>query len=323
MKLLSFLIFIYISSLFISYSSETFNADYLLDKTLNNQLNELKNDNSTDNSTNPLQECINKYKNLNICEALLYMAPSYFALVIREIFNNDDALKQTLRNSSCLIKYFNESNVEAITNLVKYSSKSFPDFGDEEGCLAQNKSNAFFLFSIDYYHNQANSTSYTGKFKLLPFISKGYSFFGLCVENSDECTTQLNATLMDAFKGEQINGLNQSIIKSFFRNQTKFEKEDIEDRNSVSLYFLIFIIYIVFRIAVWIFGYYFFKEKNENTSKKKDDDDSSSEEEEEEDEEDQSNSQKKKKSLKFQKKIFIQNCIIFIKYVQFRKALRI
>ncbi len=73
MKLLSFLIFIYISSLFISYSSETFNADYLLDKTLNNQLNDLKNDNSTDNSTNPIQECINKYKDPNIFVKLFFI----------------------------------------------------------------------------------------------------------------------------------------------------------------------------------------------------------------------------------------------------------
>ena len=255
----------------------------------------------------PYDICMQKIGNKNICQALLYMAPSYFALVIKEIFNNTDSLAMTLSKSNCLKNYFNEANADKITNLVKYSSKSFPDFGDEEGCLAQNISNAFFLFSIDYYYNQSSSDAYKGKFKLLPFISKGYSFFGLCVENVPICTTELNETLMSVLNGAPINGLSESTIKSFMVNRTDFTRKDIEDRNSVSLYFLFFIIYIVFRIAVWIFGYYFFKEKNEDTSKKKDDDSSSSEEEEEEDEEDQSNSQSNSQSntneLKGDKKI--------------------
>ena len=306
MKLLSFLIFIYISHLFISYPLAANDTPYNPSEAPSNDTTNAPSNDTTGAPTNdttdaPSDESIDQFEicikiyNENMCKALFFMAPSYFALVIKEILNNYTTLETKLMtNSSCLQKYFTEKNDTKIKNLVKYSSKSFPDFGDEEGCLAQNTSNegnAFLLFTIDYYYNQPTSDAYKGKFKLLPFISKGYSFFGLCVENVVECTTGLNETIMNVFNNESINGLNEATIKSFLINRTEFSRADIEDRNSISIYFLIFIIYIVFRIAVWIFGYYFFKEKNEDASKKKDDDSSSSEEEEEEDEEDQSNSQ--------------------------------
>ena len=191
---------------------------------------------------------------------------------------------------------------EKIEALVKYSSKSFPDFGDEEGCVNPESNNTFFLYTIEYY--TSNSSKYKGKFKLLPFISKGYSFFGLCLENSTECKKDL-PELISIIKTGSLNGLDDANISLFMHNSTDSSTNEIEDINSISIYYLILIIYVVFRIIVWIFGYYFFKEKDDNISNKKDDNDSSSseEEEEEEDEEDQSNSQENPKELKGDQKI--------------------
>ena len=277
MKLLSSLIFIYISSILISHSLE-------------------------ENEKDPYEECIRIYNNTNICDALLFLSPSYFALVIKEIIQDPSKLLNFLLNSKCLKNYFTEKDAYKFKDIVKYSSKSFPDFGDEEGCLSQ-RNNAFFLYTIEYY--TSNAKNYTGKFKLLPFISKGYSFFGLCVENSTVCVSELKNDLIKSFNNTPLNGLDESKIKYFMNDRKNHETKELDDRDSINVYFLILIIYLVFRLAVGIFGYYFFKEKDENISQKKDDDSSSSEEEEEEEEEEesQSNIQTNSKELVGDKKI--------------------
>ena len=280
MKLFPNLIIIYISSLLISQSF------------------------SQDEISNPLYQLCLKLHNNNedICKAIFYLAPSYFALVISEIIPEPKKLVHVLSNSPCLKNYFEKNDTEKIEALVKYSSKSFPDFGDEEGCVNPESNNTFFLYTIEYY--TSNSSKYKGKFKLLPFISKGYSFFGLCLENSTECKKDL-PELISIIKTGSLNGLDDANISLFMHNSTDSSTNEIEDINSISIYYLILIIYVVFRIIVWIFGYYFFKEKDDNISNKKDDNDSSSseEEEEEEDEEDQSNSQENPKELKGEQKI--------------------
>ena len=62
--------------------------------------------------------------------------------------NSEIELLKILENN-----YLTEKNVTKANFLVKYSAKSFPDYGDEEGCLSH-KNNAFILFTIKYnYHN--------------------------------------------------------------------------------------------------------------------------------------------------------------------------
>ena len=281
MKLLSNLIFIYIPLLLINYS--------------------LSDNDDKDRAEQEFKECVRKYGN-DTCEALFYLVPSYFALVVMEIFPDHDKLKAFFNNSKCLIHYIDEKNKEKVSDLVKYSSKSFPDYGDEEGCLSEKKNNAFFLYTIDYY--KSNASNYMGKFKLLPFISKGYSFFGLCVEDIDECRRELQINLTSVLNRNPINGLNKSKIKSFLHYQNESLTTKFDNENSFDIYFYIFITYVAIRVIVWIFGFYFFKENDENISNKKNEDDSSSsDEEEEEDEENQSNSQAKNNELAGDKKI--------------------
>ena len=282
MKLFSYLIIIYISSLLISQSF------------------------SQDKIPSQFEQCWEQY-NINktnlsaICNAIIYFAPSYFALVISEIIPNLTNLTNFVNNSICLKKYILNNDTKKIKEYVKYSSKSFPDFGDEEGCVNPENNTTFFLYTIEYY--TSNSKKYKGKFQLLPFISKGYSFFGLCLENSPVCENEM-IELKSVIKNGSLNGLDDAKISLFIQNSNYSSTKKIDDINSIYAYYILLIIYIVFRITVWIFGYYFFREKDENISNKNNDDDSSSsEEEEEDDEENQSNSQANQKELASQKKI--------------------
>ena len=285
MKLLSKLISIYFSSLLIQVVSAD-NEEYeKYAEEEHNCLHEcysFHNLDSINNSTN-----YNSNDSItNITNAVRYFAPSYFTLIIREIIPHQDFSK-FFNESTCLRKYFKEQNDTKIKDLVKYSAKSFPDFGDEEGCISKNKNNVFFLFTIDYYN--ANSSNYTGNFKLLTFISKGYSFFGLCVENTTDCTIDLETKILNDLNGKGINGLSQSKVKSFHRFNIIQQNRE-KDLLTIIIYTILFGLYLAVRVVVWIIGYYFFKEKDDISKKKDDDDSSSDEEEEEEDEEDQTNS---------------------------------
>ena len=165
--------------------------------------------NDTQNNFNKLIENINEVNednSYNISHALKYLAPSYFTLAIQELLPN---FLKYIKNISCLNEYITELNETKIQDLIKYSSKYFPDFGDEENCLSEGHNNAFILFVIKY--NIHNNKIYTGKFRLLPFISNGFSFYGLCIQNTESCTTNLinimNITLNN-YKGN-LNGIDE------------------------------------------------------------------------------------------------------------------
>ena len=234
-----------------------------------------------------------KINNSDIEKAALYLAPSYFALIIKEIIPNENLVVQFIANSDCLSNYFNEKNQVKVRQLLKYSAKSFPDYGDEEGCLSRSDvNNAFLLFTLNYYVN--NSKTYKGKFSLLPFISKGYSFYGLCIENTKKCTSELYTAIENALNSQSsvvLNGIDNLIINTLVH--TKNDDSKIEKKGEIAnaIFSAIFLLTLFIRIIVWICGYRYFKEKEDdnvnkkNSNKKKEDDDSSSSEEEEEEDE--------------------------------------
>ena len=98
-----------------------------------------------------------KLENENLTKAKKFLAPSYFTLVIKEIIPSSIKLEDYISRVTCLSKYFNESNQKKVKDLVKYSAKSFPDFGEEGGCISNN--NSFILFTIKYdYHKKEKYT---------------------------------------------------------------------------------------------------------------------------------------------------------------------
>ena len=78
----------------------------------------------------------------------------------REGQNN---LFDIIKSSYCFKNYFNEyqktNDTTAIKQIIKYSAKSYPDFGDEEGCIRKN--NSFVLFHINF--NITNSSNISEK----------------------------------------------------------------------------------------------------------------------------------------------------------------
>ena len=255
--------------------------------TNNNYSNDIKSYyycNDTQNNLNKLIENIQEDDSYNILDALKYLAPSYFTLAIQELL---PGFLRYVKNIDCLKEYIFELNETKIQDLIKYSSKYFPDFGDEENCISEGHNNAFILFVIKY--NIHNIKNYTGKFKLLPFISNGFSFYGLCIKNTENCTTNLinimNFTLNN-FKGT-LNGIDEFKVLSYI-NKPGDDVVKLEDQGYVFGIFLIYLIYVIFRVMIWIIGATFFREKKSH--KNQNDDDSSDEEEEEEEEEEESNS---------------------------------
>ena len=243
--------------------------------------------------------------------AIKYLAPSYFALIITEIIPDREKITDLLTKSKCLSKYFAEEDHEKVNDLIKYSSKSFPDFGDEEGCLSREKNYAFLLFTLNYYIKNPNN--YKGKFELLPFISKGFTYFGLCLDNEISCKNELYEELEWLINNKKIdlNGLESITMKTFVHTKDDSNEKKIGDTVGLVICVIIVIIYLVIRIVVWIFGNRFFKEKEDNTlNKYNDEDDSSEEEEEEENESKEQTSTKEltddKKELLEKKENFLQ-----------------
>ena len=275
MKLLSGYIIIFLSLLFCKVVSfiNPYNPaliNYL--KNSNNQ--DCKVTLSTNDTTN----------DTDIQRAIKYLAPSYFALIVREIIPDPERITNLLTKSTCLSKYFAEGNDTKIIDLIKYSSKSFPDYGDEEGCLSMEKNYAFLLFTLNYYIKNPND--YKGKFGLLPFISKGFTYFGLCLENEVSCKNELYERLESLINNKQIeiNGLESVTMKTFVHTKNDSKEKKIDGISDLVIYLTILSIYVIIRIIVWIIGYRFFKEKEDYTLNKYNDEDDSSEEEEEEDE---------------------------------------
>ena len=244
------------------------------------------------NKTNETDEAYDSKLN----NSIKYLAPSYFALIIKEIIPNTSNFGEFIKDSECLNNYFSEKNFTKVNHLIKYSGKSFPDFGDEEGCLSHS-TNAFILFTIKY--NFLNTKVYTGKFKLLPFISSGYSFYGLCVENSNQCTKNLVENIKSLINNEKValNGL-ENLTMTTFIHYPKDSKDNIHfDKTPFYIIYSIFAFYVLVRVVIWISGSYFFIEKEEIDSNKKrsDKDSSSSSSEEEEENDDETNTQTKGK----------------------------
>ena len=238
----------------------------------------------------------------------MYLGPSYFALIIKEIIPNESMVITFIEKSSCFGSYFQVQNQDKIKQLLKYSAKSFPDYGDEEGCLSQKDSdNAFILFALNYYVK--NSNDYKGKFNLLPFISKGYSFYGLCIENTEKCTTDLSTSIeqtLNKLSKTKLNGIDEYTPHTFIHRKNDKDEENREGTTATYIFIVLFLLYLIIRVVVWIFGYRFFKEKDEDNNKKnvnrKEGDDSSSSSEEEEEEDEFLNSQTSTKEVTDDKK---------------------
>ena len=269
--------------------------------------------------------------------ALEYLAPSYFTLIITEIIPDRDNFIGFIANSDCLKRYLGDTNGTKIMNLIKYSAKSFPDYGDEEGCLSNSSDNAFLLLTIKYYVNNPNS--YSGKFKYLPFISKGYTFYGLCVENSEDCTIDFYSMLEGIFNNKSftLNGLESAIIKTFMHTKNDSKNKEMGENTIVSIFYTFLGLYLVMRILVWIFGYRFFKEKEEDSSSKiKDEEESSSSSEEEDEYESYSQTntkeqtddkkellEKKEKVVQISKKNLYPKFYFFYKFCSFAESFKL
>ena len=282
------ILYIYLLSFLLNYSSSNLGGSVLSYPYISN--------NNFYNDDNPLFYQIYNEIDINdtnytipynVSQAVIYLAPSYFTLIIKEIVPESTVI-EFLRKSKCLNQYFIERNTTKILEIVKYSAKSYPDYGDEDGCLSINTNNAFILFTIKYdFHN---ITPYTGKFKLLPFISSGYSFYGLCIENIQECTNDLTDNIMKAVNSsiETINGLDNFII-TYFLNYKNYKSDEKVNWAAFYSIYILYLIYIIARLVIWFIGSRFFKEKDILSKKRQNDDDSSSDDEEEE-EDDESNS---------------------------------
>ena len=225
--------------------------------------------------------------------AIKYFPISYLAYIIKGFLpkkGDSNFLGEAIANCSCfksLTISNNPLDIKKVHDSIKYSAKSYPDFGNEEGCI--NEKYAFLLFSIKFNINNPNE--YNGKFKLLPFISNGHSFYGLCLENNTNCTTDLTKMLDIAINQNSL--FNQTFNLKTFINYLDSKKE-IKNNIKLNIYsiqLVLFVIYFLIRIVICIVALKFFKEDDLN-NKKKGNDSSSSDEEEEEEEEQEDNQQK-------------------------------
>ena len=221
----------------------------------------------------------------NISHAIKFLAPSYFALIIKEIIAINKTTFDFVKNSECLLGYLYDKTNTKMADLVKYSAKTYPDFGDEDGCFSNyDKDYRFILFTIKYdYHKRR---TYSGKFKLLPFISTGYSFYGLCIENTDACTSDLLKNMSQSFNSSagMLSGLDNFTIQIFQNYKNNEGTNAPISYTSFIVIYTIYGIYIIARITIWIIGGRFFKEENALTKGENSEGNSSSEEEEEEEE---------------------------------------
>ena len=272
--------------------------------------------------------------NPSIEVAMKFLPASYFAMIIKEIIPPEN-FQDFIINSTCLKKYFVEQNKTKVEDLIKYSSKSFPDYGDEEGCLSKTLNYAYLLFTLKYYIK--NPKDYIGNFKLLPFISKGFTFFGICVENEDYCKNELYETLETSLNNRivLINGLETVTMKTFVHTKNDSQDRQIEGILYTIIYAVFVFIYILMRIIIWFCGYRFFKEKEEeNVNKNKNEDDSSSEEEEEDESQCQTSTKEqtdeknkglieKKEDIQTSKKNLYPKFYFFYKICSFAQSLKL
>lgn len=239
-----------------------------------------------------------------IISGFLPKIPEIYNTTSNKTVNID--LVTTLMGTSCfqtLLKDYNNSK-EELFYTIRYSGKTYPDFGDEEGCIKKN--NSFLLISINF--DIKSPGNYNGKYRILPFITNGYSFYGLCIKDIYNCTEGLVEGLSDDIKK----------IKSLINNTYDIDVLIDHPVNDVELKYpkrkTIFIVlfyiahgYFVIRIIVSLFGLNFFKEDDLEKKKSSDSDSSSDDEEEEDEDENSKNLNKsddnKNKNLLIEKKI--------------------
>ena len=285
-KIIFFIIILFSISLCEEFAKKekylTYEEEYLI----NSHYNFAENDNLINDNYFQYNETNDK----NIKEAISYFPASYLTYIIDgflpKLKNQESKIFKRIKKSSCFNYYFTERKDE-INKVIKYSGKSYPDFGDEEGCIRNNMS--FILFCIHFNIN--NSSNYEGNFHLLPFISNGYSFYGLCIKNVSNCT----------YLPEELKPLinNHDLMKDIYHLETFINNNDTNGKefykstkyNIFLTLFYLFIIYLAIRIIISIIGIRFFKEKEKirNSS-------SSSSDEEEEEEEEEKQEKKSKKS---------------------------
>ena len=233
----------------------------------------LDNDNFTENN-----ETNDKYNEVE--EAISYFPASYLTYIIDgflpKIANKPNYIFHKITDTS-IFKYYYEENKNEIKNVIKYSGKSYPDFGDEEGCIRNNM--AFILFCIHFNIN--NSSHYEGKFPLLPFISNGYSFYGLCIKNESNFTSLSKDLELLINKDESIKDIYH--LETFINRNKSNVKDDYKATKFTIFQILVYLnlIFIILRLIITLLGMRIFKDKEKigNSSS------SSSDEEEEEEEE--------------------------------------
>ena len=224
-----------------------------------------------------------------IDEAIKLFPISYLAYIIRGFLpniiinrNNNETILESVIKHDCFNYY--EKNQTMLNDMIKYSGKSYPDFGEEDGCIRNGY--AFLLFCIYFEKHEQKS-----KYKLIKFISSGYSFYGLCINNEEICTNNLTEHVKKSINKNSLT--NSSLYLDVFINKPnsgKYIENDTKKQISKAL-IISTISYVLIKIIVSIVGSIFFKE----VDLKKNSDSSSSEEEEEEEEgQENSNNQNKK-----------------------------
>ena len=291
-----YIIFIYYS---ISFGMET----------INNKLNLNNYDELSKNINFTSLEVEDQYLSpqINIKEAITLFPISYLTYIIKgflpnltdstEVNNssNISSLVQYIMQSYCFANYFEEyqKNTSFIYDIIRYSGKSYPDFGDEEGCISSK--NAYLLLCISF--NLSDPKVYTGKFKLLPFILNGHSFYGLCTKNTSNCTYILASYLKVLLSN--ISLLNSSFtLDSYIHYPDKGVLEKYKDRiNIYKTIFLIIIIYLLLKIIVDIISIKLFADEEKQKNKKNDSSSSSSSSSCEEEEEEEKSEKKESKEV--------------------------
>ena len=222
--------------------------------------------------------------------AVKFLPASYFARILTEIIPTKGNFTERIIGSDCMHFFIEKLNNTKLDDylkyLIKYSAKSFPDYGDEEGCIAKDEME-FLLFTIKY--EISDPTTYQGYFKYLPFISNGYSFYGICINKVEACTIDLPKLIKAGVNGQILYGMEKFTINTFSR-----KADEAKSTNKFSVVLIILGIYIIIRLAIWFAGSKFFKEEEKAKPKiKKDEDEDANDEEDEENEEDESKSKEK------------------------------
>ena len=242
--------------------------------------------------------------NTSINEAISNFPASYLTYIIKgflpKLKNQGEQIFEQIKNTSCFQYYFSTAQKD-LQKIIKYSGKSYPDFGDEEGCIREKM--LFILFCISF--KISNSSNYEGKFPLLPFISNGYSFYGLCIHNESKCLSLQEE--LKSFINNDISIKDIYHLETFINIDSEESKKEIEKKTIkftiFNILFFFFVIYFAIRIIISIIGMRFFKEKEKigNSSS------SSSDEEEEEEEEEEIQVKKKNKNKNKNNKSNINN----------------